>query len=1160
MEMEEHTSTTSRIGELELEVRRLRGTYSFQLGLLLTESFARKPWLLPLLPFRAISMTMRYIGGQLKKTKVAQEDRFQRIDADCLMLVEMNRGSQNSLQNLQLITDIWLQKPGSKIIVVTTDDELTSQLNSRCSTYLLPDPKADEGISRRSWNISCDNLVGTLIDLHRPIAIAFDGTYPYRGLLDAIKRWQAIHSIWLKDRDSISDSVLNEKAAEFDSVIEMPRSLIQSRSKSDELNGAADGTMRFLIHGLKRDESVAEALKVVSNNSLQVHDSLQFNLSKENEDDWSDLIELEVWDGEVDNLSSAGFTGVITGSDSALLHKLMSNGIYTVCILDDDSDVESVQNAIEYSMRGGLTLLKEPDGLELEMILTTIADDTMNEITNIGKREQLLRFLVPNGFREIEKSLSSIPKSERIELTKKAFNENNWAESLFHVESIIQSDPSNYWGLEMRAIILINQKSWYNSIPAWERLLRMRQKDSEPHIQIARAHSNIGNGRLALFSCMKALALSNQSDDANAIMVKIFNESGPLLVDDVKEVEKLRDSTPLKHPTHLILMLLVDDSEQALKVCESALEENPDDISMSEHRIELLTEIGRVDDSLLALGEYLERFSDDLEKIRTALKRLSTSGHSSAALSLAEKIFTQIPNDKEARIVCARMLMANDPAASLKHLSRLNRDDLVTLLSMQAERQAGRPEQADILFRDYNGNDLAVLFEAVRIVWSIGDLESTVERANAVLSLNPKHFGAGKFKTDALVRLGVDGRYRKHLLDFSTTHSNRIEPLRYQLDLCFNEEEDMPKCVELANKILEIKGDDAHSLLVKSIALARIGRSGAAIEILEGLRTKIFGNQEYHCAKSVVLNLSADFSGSLASINEMMEYCGMARLRVKNDDGRFIIDKISCAGDLDYSDGGPLVSVILTTYGRNVLTEVAIDSILNQTHRNLELIIVDDCSEDDNFEHLQKTALKDSRMKVIQTKVNGGTYLAKNLGMGTAVGEYVTFMDSDDWTHPQRLEFQVSAMEEKPELMAVAHSYFRVDEDGGVIFRGTGSMRIGYITTMIRRQEILDRVGYFDSIRVSADAEYIGRIIAIFGDSAFRHDQLPSLIAAHHESSLTGGGSFQIDWRGSSGLRFQHYSSFKAWHLRIQHVGVDGRIAHPLEKRPFEVPKEMIAP
>ena len=161
MEMEEHTSTTSRIGELELEVRRLRGTYSFKLGLLLTESFARKPWLLPLLPFRVIFMTVRYVGGQLGKNKVPQVDRFQRIDTDCLMLVEMNRGSQDSLRHLQLITDIWLQKPTSKIIVVTTDEELDSQLNSRCSTYLLPDPKADVGITRRSWNVSCDNLVST---------------------------------------------------------------------------------------------------------------------------------------------------------------------------------------------------------------------------------------------------------------------------------------------------------------------------------------------------------------------------------------------------------------------------------------------------------------------------------------------------------------------------------------------------------------------------------------------------------------------------------------------------------------------------------------------------------------------------------------------------------------------------------------------------------------------------------------------------------------------------------------------------------------------------------------------------------------------------------------------------------------------------------------
>lgn len=102
-------------------------------------------------------------------------------------------------------------------------------------------------------------------------------------------------------------------------------------------------------------------------------------------------------------------------------------------------------------------------------------------------------------------------------------------------------------------------------------------------------------------------------------------------------------------------------------------------------------------------------------------------------------------------------------------------------------------------------------------------------------------------------------------------------------------------------------------------------------------------------------------------------------------------------------DNMPLVSVVVPVYKVEQYISRCIESILNQTHQNLELILVDDGSPDRSGEICDEYALKDSRIKVIHTP-NGGVSRARNTGLACATGEYLLFVDSDDWVEKCHVE------------------------------------------------------------------------------------------------------------------------------------------------------------
>ena len=104
-----------------------------------------------------------------------------------------------------------------------------------------------------------------------------------------------------------------------------------------------------------------------------------------------------------------------------------------------------------------------------------------------------------------------------------------------------------------------------------------------------------------------------------------------------------------------------------------------------------------------------------------------------------------------------------------------------------------------------------------------------------------------------------------------------------------------------------------------------------------------------------------------------------------------------------------MVSVIIPLYNRESTIIRAVQSVLNQTYSNLEVIIVDDCSTDNSVKTVK--SLSDPRVRLIELETNGGACRARNIGAANANGEFIAFQDSDDEWLPDKLEKQLAFMQ-----------------------------------------------------------------------------------------------------------------------------------------------------
>lgn len=113
-----------------------------------------------------------------------------------------------------------------------------------------------------------------------------------------------------------------------------------------------------------------------------------------------------------------------------------------------------------------------------------------------------------------------------------------------------------------------------------------------------------------------------------------------------------------------------------------------------------------------------------------------------------------------------------------------------------------------------------------------------------------------------------------------------------------------------------------------------------------------------------------------------------------------------------------MISVIVPVYNVEKYLNRCVDSIINQTYRDLEIILVDDGSPDNCGKICDEYAALDPRIKVIH-KENGGLSDARNAGLDKATGEYIAFVDSDDWVEPETYNMMISAIQKSQSDIAI---------------------------------------------------------------------------------------------------------------------------------------------
>lgn len=146
------------------------------------------------------------------------------------------------------------------------------------------------------------------------------------------------------------------------------------------------------------------------------------------------------------------------------------------------------------------------------------------------------------------------------------------------------------------------------------------------------------------------------------------------------------------------------------------------------------------------------------------------------------------------------------------------------------------------------------------------------------------------------------------------------------------------------------------------------------------------------------------------------------------------------------------VSVVVPIYNVENYLDKCVDSIVTQTYKNLEIILVDDGAKDNSGELCNKWAEKDDRIKVVH-KENGGLSSARNAGMEVATGDYIMFEDSDDWLELELIEKCVERItEDNSEL--VIFGYKKVDEQG----QNLGEFTFGNDT--LSRNELAEQLFY----------------------------------------------------------------------------------------------------
>jgi len=159
------------------------------------------------------------------------------------------------------------------------------------------------------------------------------------------------------------------------------------------------------------------------------------------------------------------------------------------------------------------------------------------------------------------------------------------------------------------------------------------------------------------------------------------------------------------------------------------------------------------------------------------------------------------------------------------------------------------------------------------------------------------------------------------------------------------------------------------------------------------------------------------------------------------------------------------VSVIMPSYNSEQFLPATIDSVINQTFTEWELIIIDDCSPDNSNKIIEDYMHRSEKIKLIALESNSGPAIARNRAIIEAKGRYIAFLDSDDLWHSDKLSKQISFMQEHDVALSYT-GYYRIEEDSGEIIDQINVLKKVDYTELLKQNIIGCLTAIYDTRKI----------------------------------------------------------------------------------------------
>ena len=252
------------------------------------------------------------------------------------------------------------------------------------------------------------------------------------------------------------------------------------------------------------------------------------------------------------------------------------------------------------------------------------------------------------------------------------------------------------------------------------------------------------------------------------------------------------------------------------------------------------------------------------------------------------------------------------------------------------------------------------------------------------------------------------------------------------------------------------------------------------------------------------------------------------------------------------------VSILVTAYNCGDYLKQSIESLLAQTHTNLQILVANDASLDNTWKKLKAFSCRDSRLTIFNFPKNIGTYAVKSLLLKFASGEYVICHDADDLADPMFIEKSLSALMQNKNKVGVISNWFRLDEDlkifPGAVRRFWPLLSINHSSLMLRTS-VLKKLGGWDVARVGADTELFERVRTIYGNKSVIRLPSPLTLGSMRINSLMNDKHFGSMLVPSFRRRVEYREAWVAWHIQCKKRGVKPIMISPFDKiRPFKIP------